>query len=146
MESARTIRIGPGRVIQVPNVPVRLNPEGQDPSKYVAGVARWSISPPIAGMMERLARARYEISEITDSSPDDWKELKEQASRLTEEPDPVIKGLDSPNDVLSSIAQSVYASSAIEGEAVYAKDATLAIVGHVDNREAEKEDYKERIR
>jgi Fic family protein len=142
MAEARTVRVGPGKVIQIPEEPIRLNPDGLHPRKQ----KRWTIGPHIAGMMERLARARYEIAELMPSQSQQWLELTEQQRRLTQEDAPVVEGLQSEEEVISAIAQSVYASSAIEGEAVHVKDVNLAIVGRIDNREGYKEDYAERVR
>jgi Fic family protein len=97
-------------------------------------------------MMERLARARYEISELQPQQTRSWLELTDQRQRLTADNAPVVAGLDSEQEVISVIAQSVYASSAIEGQAVHAKDAKLAIVGRIDNRDENREDYAERVR
>jgi Fic family protein len=144
--TAKTVRIGPGEVVEAEELPIRLNPDGIDPVRWRDGRGRWQLAPHTAGMMERLARARYEISKLIPGGADVWAELNDQAQQLTDGPTPLIAGLESEKNVLPTIAQSVYASSAIEGEAVYAKDASLAIVGHVDDREGQKEDYQERVK
>src|ERR1700760_3858166 len=48
---ANTVRLGPGHVVEVPELPVRLNPEGNSPERVAQGKSRWTLSPQIVGMV-----------------------------------------------------------------------------------------------
>jgi Fic family protein len=94
-----------------------INPD--DPAPARRGL-RYSLTPWILGKLERLAKARFRLRQLTDEDLNDWKHLESAFSM--------------------NLAQSVNASSEIEGEAVQVDKleilqapATEPLVGVVDN-------------
>lgn len=143
-QSFRTLRVVDG-MIRVPTEgPVEIDPPASIPARYGPGKARWALTPELVGMMERICRARFDVQQLLPTIEDDWTEVQAQGKRLTKNGDPI--NLASSSDVIESIAQSVYASTKIEGEEVYAKDVPLAIVGRVDPRASAEDDYPLRIK
>lgn len=81
----------------VSSSPIRLKDEG----------VRFSIGPRLVGKLEGLSRVRLRLGKLTSQTTDDWKHYIE---------DPTTR---------RAIAQSVVASSEIEGEGLYASEVPL---------------------
>jgi len=94
-------------------------------------------------MLERVCLARFEVQRLTASTGDEWPEVLAQSRKLPANGDPI--DLVSPDEVIPSIAQSVYASTRIEGEEVFVEDMPLAIVGKADLRQPDQDDYRIRV-
>ncbi|HXI83097.1 MAG TPA: Fic family protein [Verrucomicrobiae bacterium] len=78
-----------------------INPDSPEPKR--TGL-RYNLSPWVLGKLERLARARFDVSEFTSEDLSVWKQEK---------------------GINWMIAQSVNASSEIEGESVHADKLVL---------------------
>lgn len=85
---------------------------------------RYNLSPTILGKLERLAKARFEIRELTDVDLKEWR-------------------LDS-KEPYWPIAQSVNASSEIEGEQIAADKLTLLLSAATEPKAAFIDDELER--
>jgi Fic family protein len=81
----------------------RLNPPQNHPIRQ--GM-RYTVSPRMLGRLERLAKTRFDIGQIMGSDVDAWTENE---------------------DTKEVLAQSVNASSAIEGEGITAHELTWAL-------------------
>jgi Fic family protein len=93
------------KLIQVePKYSNKIDPTNLDPSKS-GDRLRYSLTPRLLGKLERLAKARFEIRKLV---PDD-------------------KISDESIDITETIAQSVNASSEIEGEQVSVDELELAV-------------------
>jgi Fic family protein len=123
-----------------PSGPPQIDPPSPEPVLRTTGRGRYTISTKVAGRLEALAQSRYIIREITGAEIGRWQQVDLQARKLQGGDTPEIVGLDSEEQVLEPIAQSVYCSSAIEGEEIYREHVNLAIVGKGDpQNEAERE-------
>lgn len=141
----RTLRVG-SRVLQIPaGGPIVIDPESSIPANYGPGKTRWSISPETIGMIERICRARFEVQSLVPGVTEEWTEVKQQSAKFSGGQDVVLQ-LDSTDEVIGTIAQSVYASTKIEGEEVFAEDVPLAIIGRPSAREAVQDDYPDRVK
>lgn len=106
--------------------------------------ARWSLSPSTVGMLERICRARFEVRELVPDFSEEWNEVKSQEDQITPGGEPV--GVKSVNELIPVIYQSVYASTKLEGEEIYAEDMPIALMGQPDLRQSQLSDYNERIK
>lgn len=140
----QTVRQGRGPVMQAPNLPIVVNPPNERPALQVPDNQRYRLTASMAGSIERLAHARFVIRELLADRAEGWIELEDQGHRLSKDESPIVD-IASEDEVIGTIAQSVFASSEIEGEAVYAKDANLAIVGKADAKQLKQGDYAERV-
>ena len=97
----------------------------------------------MAGQIERLARTRYEITKLIPQEPTLWDGIQSSSERLGK-----TEGitLSSEQEIIEPLAQSVWASTEIEGESVLADDLRLAIVGKPSPNQRKQEDYAERVR
>jgi len=125
--------------------PVIINPAGDVPANYGPGRARWRISPESAGLLERICRARFDVQQLLPGVSDVWQEVQAQSQNLTGPMGAQSLNLRTTDEVIGTIAQSVYASTKIEGEEVFAKDVPLAIVGQADQRQSVQDDYSARM-
>jgi Fic family protein len=140
-EAFRSVRVGSVVVKIAADSPVEINPPSSVPIKHGLGVERWTLGPATIGMMERVCLARYVAKPVVDELGDRWTEVEEQQRKLESS-----GGTLSPEEVITPIAQTVHASTRIEGEEVLAEDVPLAIVGKPDDREADQDDYAVRLR
>jgi len=92
------------------------------------GLERYQLSTRLIGHLERLAQTRFLIREFTDEEYERWKAVDEQSEGLVLKPRPTIRGLGLAS-IIQPIAQSVYCSSAIEGEQIHRNNIEVAIVG-----------------
>lgn len=115
--------------------PSVLDPPATSPERQ--GADRYRLSSALLGQLERLAQTRFVIRDLTNEDFDQWREVDKQSEKLNMEPRATIAGLEA-YDIIQPIAQSVYCSSAIEGEAVHKEQMDLAIIGdaHVDDDRA----------
>ena len=92
----------PGTIAEYPAVfSTKINPTLDLPSRDPRyAVSSWSL-----GRIESLAKARFEIKRLSNDNLENWKGRSEH--------------------IYSAIAQSVRASSAIEGEEVYVQEAEI---------------------
>ncbi len=140
----RTIRTDSG-VYELPETgDVRLDPATARPAKGPPASDRWRASPRLVGRLERLARARFESRQILEEDIEQWDQLLKQAEKLPDESSGGFR-LDSVSEVIDQIAQTVRASTAIEGESVYATDVPVALVEQPDDRKKYGDDYYKRV-
>jgi len=139
----RTIRLASGMKKVQPQGPIIINPTGDTPANYGPGKSRWILSPEYAGILERICRARFEAHRLIPDLTDNWTEVEAQLPKIPENGDPI--QLDEPDEIIATLAQSVYASTKIEGEEVYAEDMPLAIVGDAHIRQKGQDDYDLRV-
>ncbi len=139
----RTIRMPEGMLRIDSEEPIVIDPPTCRPENYGAGKARWGLSPETVGMLERVCRARFHVLKLIPDMSETWEEVKDQLPMIPSNGDPIQLG--SPEDVIATIARSVYASTKIEGEEVFAKDVPIAIVGKPDSRQADQDDYDLRV-
>ena len=95
-------------------------------------------------MLERICLARFDVQRMMPTLDDSWREVEEQYSKLRASDDPI--DLPTPEQVIPTLAQSVYASTRIEGEEVLAHEVPLAIVGQVDQKQSSSDDYASRVK
>ncbi|MCK4340688.1 MAG: Fic family protein [Phycisphaerae bacterium] len=122
--------------------PNRIDPPGPFPK--LSGVERYRLSTRLLGQLERLAQARFFIQELTHTDFERWTEVDEQSGKLIMDPSNGLIGLESVDDILQPIAQSVFCSSAIEGEQIHRKSMDLAIIGkaHVPDNQGPELDER----
>lgn len=143
-DEAKSVRIGRQVLVAPKDGRITIDPPKSVPDTQASGRSRWTLSPHYVGLVERLARTRYEVSKLVPEEPTLWSELAHTAGRV--QADSSIPNLDE-HDIIEPIAQSVWASTEIEREGVFAEDVKLAIVGQVPTQHQKRsEDYAERIR
>ncbi len=100
-------RIDPSGGLDVSDVTPQTNiidPNGSSPLRLKGEGARFSITPRLVGKLEGLSRVRLRLGKLKNDVSDDWKHcLADPTTRR-------------------AIAQSVIASSEIEGEGLYASE------------------------
>jgi hypothetical protein len=106
-----------------PNV---IDPPNAVPAK--TGLDRYRLSTRLVGQLERLAQTRFLIQEISHEDFKRWKAVDEQSQDLILKPRPTIRGLGVAS-IIQPLAQSVYCSSAIEGEQIHRNSIDVALLG-----------------
>ncbi len=142
MESAETVRIGHQVVRVPPGGRVVLDPPSPIPALTRLDKPRWNLSAGAIGIIERLARTRYEVARLMPEEETLWGSAADPSGA------PIPAPSNSPateREIVDPIAQSVWASTQIEGESVYVEDLNLAIVGQPPRKGASPE-YLERAR
>ena len=108
---------------------------------------RWNINPESIGMLEKLARARYEVSKITEKDVDQWEEVLNQEKTIDMNSETPHVVLDAVEQIIQPIANSVWASSEIEGESIQEKHMPIAIIGQANPNDFDHNlDYQKRFR
>lgn len=145
-QKVSTVRVG-SRVLELPDGgPVVINPQSSVPANFGPGKSRWRISAEAVGMLERICCARFDVQRLIPDLPAEWEEVKAQSRMLKILEVGAPLKITSTEEVIATIAQSVYASTRIEGEEVFAEDVPLAIVGRTDTRQSVQDDYAERLK
>ncbi len=140
---ANTVRRGQGQMVSAPDLPVIINPSINLRALSQSRQPRWMLSPALVGVVERLAGTRYVVQNHIKDEVCKWKSLEKQGKKLNGD-DPPIVHIDSPLDVINPLAQSVWCSTAIEGESIYAEDVPLAITGQTNMFRQNDPEYLER--
>jgi Fic family protein len=100
--------------------------------------ARWRIAPEIVGMIEKIAKARFEISKLTIDDLDKWENFEKTTNSLS--------FIDS-TQIIEPLAQTVYASTKIEGEGIHFTDVPIAITGQANPEDIDQSpDYQDRLK
>lgn len=128
-ERAETVRVGREVVVTPKGGRVILDPSSPIPTLSARRQLRFKPTIESLGIIERLARLRYEADAVKPSEPTLWSHLPTNES-----------------EIISPIAQSVWASTEIEGESVHAGDVNLAIVGKPTRAQSRIPDYEDRVR
>lgn len=128
---------------QSDNDEVIIDPPQSEPELLLTKNARWTLSPDTVGMIERICRARFDVQQLLPKTSDNWAEVLSQEQSITPGGEPV--NVNSVDDLIPVIYQTVYASTKLEGEEIYSEDMPIAIAGHPSTRQ-ELADYGQRVK
>lgn len=141
MDRAETVRVG-REVVRVPKGgKVVIDPPSSTPARAAGGADRYSLPLRYVGVIERLAGTRYDVASLRPDDVDRWQAVDLVAKKLNGDDQLEIS---SALEVIDPLAQSVLASTEIEGEGVYAEDIELAIVGQAPSDPGITDEYEAR--